>query len=167
MLSPRTRLLGLVAAGVVVLGTAACSSDAAPSDSRAAAASGTAALRSSAGNSDSSAAAGSSSAADVCVDQFGKTWPGAPDPSVVHYDDTTGLMWMDECGNSYGQDGKLVKTPDGVCVNGLAPGFENQPERNVCLDPSLVPDVSDLPGAELNVSVDGGVLHGDVTLPGR
>jgi hypothetical protein len=166
MLSLRTRLLGLVAAGAVVLGTAACSTDAAASDSSAAAASGSAALRSSAGNSDSSAAAGSS-AADVCVDQFGKTWPGAPDPSVVHYDDTTGLMWMDECGNSYGQDGKVVKTPDGVCVNGLAPGFENQPERNVCLDPSLVPDVGDLPGAELNVGVDGGVLHADVTIPGR
>jgi hypothetical protein len=141
MLSLRTRLLGLVAAGAVVLGTAACSTDAAASDSSAAAASGSAALRSSAGNSDSSAAAGSS-AADVCVDQFGKTWPGAPDPSVVHYDDTTGLMWMDECGNDYGHDGKLVKTPDGVCVNGLAPGFEDQPERNVCFDPSTLRPVA-------------------------
>jgi hypothetical protein len=86
---------------------------------------------------------------------------------VVHYDDTTGLMWMDECGNSYGHDGKLVQTPDGVCVNGLAPGFEDQPERNVCFDPSLVADPGDVPGAELNVGVDGGVLHGEVSIPGR
>lgn len=125
----------------------------------------------------------SSTGSNVCVDQFGKQWP-LPDtgpatfvdengvewvnatPAEVmerRYDDA-GRLWMDECGNEYGADGNVVRTPDGVCVNGLAPGFEDQPERNVCFDPSLVPDAGDVPGADLQVGVEDGVLSGELTV---
>ncbi|TYP88996.1 hypothetical protein [Blastococcus xanthinilyticus] len=74
-----------------------------------------------------------SSQGEPCVDQFGRTWP-EPEPGLERYDER-GVMWSDACGNQYGYDGRLVRTVDGACVQGLAPGTD--PAANICLDPSL------------------------------
>jgi hypothetical protein len=70
------------------------------------------------------------------------------------YDEADGHLVMDEHGNWYGEDGALVRDEHGTCVQGLTPG--SAPEANVCFDPSLVPDMSDLPGVEVTWDVTVG-----------
>ena len=91
--------------------------------------------------------------------------------TVVQYvpeDDSLPQYWengqlsFDGKGNYYGMDGALVRDAAGRCAQGLAPGSD--PAANICFDPSLVPEVGDVPGADLGVSVEDGVLHGELTV---
>jgi hypothetical protein len=84
-----------------------------------------------------------------------------PDDSQPEYYDN-GQLARDAQGNEYGLDGKLVRTADGHCAQGLDP--TSPPEQNICFDPSLVPGADSAPSGDLQVGVEDGRLQADLSV---